>query len=266
MRIIFAADDPLVRNGTYDQEGYTPRERRALARTPSARTVEDQRLGTESTPISEADASASASNHHERNTTMRLFDDDRVGCYLDHIDHRVEKTKDGKEVKMVDLTLRVQPFTPELAVSLDPDVRALLFSMSDATPKPKLKAAHFKLTVPRQQVAISLLPELDEQIVLCDCEVSDVRARTEKGVDGFGLVFYLAYGPASPRELEYVCEWLTQQRFLTFQPQQPALDFAGKDPTEDGVEPARQVPRRGRPRRPVVEAGAELRPGVHAEH
>jgi hypothetical protein len=196
---------------------------------------------------------------------MRLFDDDSVGCYLDHIDHRVEKTKDGKEVKLVVLTLRVQPFTPELAVSLDPDVRALLFSMSDATPKPKLKEARFNLTVPRQQLAIALLPELAEQLVLCDCEIGRVRARKERGVDGFGLVFYVSYGPASPRELEYVCDWLTQQRFVTFQPQQPALDFAGKDPDEDGVEPARQVPRRGRPRKPV-QAGDELRPGVHAEH
>ena len=31
-RIIFAADDPLVLNGTYDREGYTPKERRALER------------------------------------------------------------------------------------------------------------------------------------------------------------------------------------------------------------------------------------------
>jgi hypothetical protein len=30
--IIFAADDPLVLNGTYDREGYTPKERRALER------------------------------------------------------------------------------------------------------------------------------------------------------------------------------------------------------------------------------------------
>ncbi len=191
---------------------------------------------------------------------MRLFDDDGIGCYCDDIGHRLEKTKDGKEIKVVDLTLRVQPFTPELAISLDPDVRALLFSMSDATPKPKLKAVHFKLPVPRQQIAIALLPELAEQLVLSDCEVTRVRARTEKGVDGFGLVFHLSYGPASPRELEYVCEWLTQQRFVTFQPQQPALDFAAKEP-DDETKPPR---RRGRPR--TMAAGDELRPGVHAEH
>jgi hypothetical protein len=192
---------------------------------------------------------------------MRLFDDDHVGCYLDDIGHRVDKV-DGTEVKMVDLTLRVQPFTPVCAGSLDPDVRALLFSLGDATPKPKLKEVKFKLTVPRQQLAIRVLPELDEGLVLCDCEVTDVRARTEKGVDGFALVFYVSYGPASPRELEYVCEWLTQQRFVTFQPQQPALDFAAQEPAEDAAPaPPR---RRGRTRR--VQAGDELRPGVHAEH
>jgi hypothetical protein len=43
---------------------------------------------------------------------MRLFDgDERIGCYLDGVNLRLEKTKD-QELKVVDLTLRVQPFTP----------------------------------------------------------------------------------------------------------------------------------------------------------
>ena len=150
---------------------------------------------------------------------MRLFDDDKVGCYLDAIDHRVERTSDS-ETKMIDLTLRVQPFTPELAVSFDPDVRALLFSMSDATPKPKIKALHLALTVPRQMLAIYALPDAENGLVLTECEVTGCRARTEKGVDGFALVFYVSYGPAGPDELEYVCAWLTEQRFVTFHPQQ----------------------------------------------
>lgn len=262
-RIIFAADHPLVMSGTYDREGFTPRERRAQARAQrgcSHKFIDSThclKCGWQPPP--------------RKKETMRFFDDDKVGCYLDDIGHRVEKTKDGKEHKVVDLTLRVQPFTPELAVSLDPDVRALLFSMSDATPKPKLKACHFALQIPRQRLTIGTLPETADQIVFDDCEVGDVRARTEKGVDGFGLVFYVAYGPASPRDLEYVCDWLTQQRFVTFQPQQPALDFAGK-PAGDGDAPA--PPRRpGRPRREQptpesepIRAGDELREGVVAEH
>ena len=161
---------------------------------------------------------------------MRLFDDDRIGCYLDHIDHRVEKTKGGDEVKMVDLTLRVQPFTPELAASFDPDVRALLFSMTDGEPKPKIKALHVALTIPRQLLQVYLLPETDvSALALLEVEISDPRVRTEKGVDGFALVFYASFGPVSADELEYVCEWLTQQRFVTFSQAQPALDFADLD-------------------------------------
>jgi hypothetical protein len=70
------------------------------------------------------------------------------------------------------------------------------------------------------------------------------------------LVFKVAYGPASPRDLEYVCDWLTQQRFVTFQPEQPALDFAAKDLDDEAPEPARRVPRRN----------ARTVAGVHVEH
>jgi hypothetical protein len=242
--IIFNADHPRVLDGTYDREGYTPKERRAQARKLSAFV--------------------------KRKTTMRFFDDDKVGCYLDDIGHRVEKTKDGGEVAMVDLTLRVQPLTPELAVSLDPDVRALLFSLTDGTPKPKIKQLNFNLTVPRQALTVYPLPDLDESIGalhFADVEITAVRARTEKGVDGYGLVFYASFGPVSASELEYVCAWHTQQRFVTFQPQMPALNFDGDEhaATEAEREPARRVPRRN-PRTAPVEAGDELRPGVHAQH
>lgn len=197
---IFAPTHPLVLNGTYDEEGYTPKERARERRHRQAL--------------------------HER-TAMRLFDEDGVGCYLDAIGHRVVKATNGiAEHKVVDLTLRVQPFTPELAVALDPDVRALLFSMTDATPKPKIRKLDFALTVPRQQLAIAAMPDLPERILFADCAVGRVRARTDKAADGFALVFTVSYGPASSRDLEYVTDWLMQQRFVTFQPQQPALDFA----------------------------------------
>jgi hypothetical protein len=111
-------------------------------------------------------------------------------------------------------------------------------------------------------LTVRLLPETDGQIVFADCEIGDVRARTEKGVDGFGLVFYAAYGPASPRDLEYICDWHTQQRFITFEPQAPALDFSARQDAADDAPP----PRRGRRGHPVIQAGDELREGVVAEH
>jgi hypothetical protein len=202
---------------------------------------------------------------------MRFFDTDHIGCYLDDIGHRVEKTKDGKEIRMVDLTLRVQPLTVELAQSCDPDVRSLLFSLSDALPKGKIKAIHFALPVPRQAVAVRLVPEVDDAAILIpDVEISDVRARVEKGVDGYALVFYASFGPVSARDLEYLCTWHTQQRFATFQPQEPALNFEGA-PAADTDTPAAPPRRGGGPRRVATPAtgemtGETLREGVQAEH
>jgi hypothetical protein len=179
---------------------------------------------------------------------MRLFDDDKVGCYLDDIGHRVEKTKDGKENRMIDLTLRVQPLTAELAGSLDADVRALLFTMNEAIPKSKIRAIHFNLSVPRQALTVQVVPESDEGALhILDVEISDIRARTEKGVDGYALVFYASFGPVGTNELDFVTRWHTQQRFVTFQPQEPALNFAGD---ADAATPA------GGPRRVARQAAS----------
>lgn len=158
---------------------------------------------------------------------MRFFDRDDVGCYLDHIGVRTE-TVEGKEIKYVDLTLRVQPFTVELSAAVDPDVRAALFNLGDATPKKKLKTVAFNLTVPRQSLAIRLTPEQTiGGLFIPDVEITDPRARTEKGVDGFGFVFYASFGPVGRDELEYLVAWHTHQRFITFAPQDPVFDFGG---------------------------------------
>ena len=188
---------------------------------------------------------------------MRFFDDDHIGCYLDDIGHRVEKTKDGKELRMVDLTLRVQPLTADLAGALDGDVRALLFNLGDALPKGKIKAIHFALTVARQALTVRLVPEVDDAALLIpDVEITDVRARVEKGVDGYALVFYASFGPVGAKDLEYVCTWHTQQRFVTFHPQEPALNFEGA--SEGDTTSPRRGPRRVK--------GTEAPEPAHAAH
>jgi hypothetical protein len=184
---------------------------------------------------------------------MRFFDDDKIGCYLDEIGHRVEKTKDGKEIAMVDLTLRVQPFTAALAQACDDDVRALLFTMSEGIPKSKLKAIHFNLACPRQDLAVFLVPESEDGAILIpDVEITGPRARTEKGVDGFGFVFYASFGPVGRDELAYLVGWHTQQRFITFAPHEPVLNFKG---VEDGAAPA--------PPRPSNRRNANAAADVH---
>lgn len=190
---------------------------------------------------------------------MRFSDDDKTGCYCDAVTHRVEKTKDGREIAMCDLSLRIQPLTPEMAVAIDPKVRAALFALTDATERPEVKSLTFNLPVTRQKLLVYLLPEADmAQIALSDVEISSLRARTEKGVSGFGFCFDASFGPVGKEELEYVVAWLTQQRFVTFQPQEPALDFAGasEPDVERDTNVARMTPRR-HPKTAPVEAAAE---------
>jgi hypothetical protein len=158
---------------------------------------------------------------------MRFFDEEHVGCYLDAIGHRVEKTKDG-ETKLVDLTLRVQPFTPQLAIALDPDIRALIFTMGSGDPKPKIKKCEFALVVPQQRLVVRPIPDLDTgALSLFAVQVTKPRVRTEKDVDGFAFICRVTVAALGSRELEFVQAWYTEQRFVTFEPEQPALDFAG---------------------------------------
>lgn len=208
---------------------------------------------------------------------MRFFDEDRIGCYLDAVNLRLEKSKDGEQ-KVIDLTLRTQPFTPELAGALHPDVRALLFTMNSATPKPLLKAVALNLgAITKQHIDCHLLPTgIEGGFTLLDAEISDLRVRTEKGIDGYALIFYATVGPVGRDELEYVTAWYTQQRFLTFRESQSVLQFDNK--AEGDTEAAK--PRRGRkaaqPSAPAEDdapagdgdemAGEHVRPGVHAEH
>ena len=200
-------------------------------------------------------------------TSMRFFDTDRVGAYLDAVTLRLEKTKDT-EHKVIDLTLRVQPFGSELAASLHPDVRALLFTGdADGAPKPLLKAVELRLTdVPHQHIECALLAEDSVGIfTLRDAEISDPRVRTEKGVDGYALIFYATIGPVGRDELEYVVNWYTGQRFLTFSEAQVPLNFDGEGADESAAPPPPTRRRRRAAGEPEMD-GETLRPGIAAEH
>lgn len=192
-------------------------------------------------------------------TTMRFFDVDMVGAYLDAVTLRLEKTKDSEQ-KVIDLTLRVQPFNADLAMALHPDVRALLFTGdSDGAPKPLLKAVELRMTdIPSQHIDCALLPEGDGVSVfrLRDAELSDPRVRTEKGVDGYALIFHATIGPVGRDELEYVVNWYTQARWLTFSEAQIPMDFEDAD----------DAPPPPKTRKPRATGEPALRPGVAAEH
>jgi hypothetical protein len=161
----------------------------------------------------------------------RLFDTGKVALTCDAITHTTEKRMDG-EVKVIALTLRVQPFDAALASSLHPDVRATLFK-AGKDPYPHLARVNFELGVPRQALDIFATPETAKATRRLDqVKIAGVYARTEKGVQGYGCVFKAVFGPVSDKELGFCEEWRNTMKFVTFEEAEPSAEFDEPDDDE----------------------------------
>ena len=162
---------------------------------------------------------------------MRLFDSDDVPCYLDHIAHRVAPEKNEEtETKIVDLTLRVELFTPDLATAVHPDVRALLFTKA-GQPKPMIKALEFTMPVPRQRLTVRPIQHEDlGACCLTDVAIAKTRVRTEKNLADFAFLCRASLEVMEPNDLAWICAWLAEVRFVTFDPAHPEFDFEADVP------------------------------------
>lgn len=164
---------------------------------------------------------------------MRLFDVGKVGLTCDAVVHSTEKRKDG-EVKIIVLTLRVQPFDVKLAAALHPDVRATLFKLSHPDPQPHLARVNFALGVPRQALDIFATPETARATMRLDhAKITGVYARTEKGMTGYACVFKASFGPVSDKELGFVEAWRNGMKFVSFDEAEPSADFEAEESDDD---------------------------------
>lgn len=163
----------------------------------------------------------------------KLFDVGKVGLTCDAVVHSTEKRKDG-EVKVIVLTLRVQPFDSKLAAALHPDVRTTLFKLSHPDPQPHLSRVNFQLGVPRQSLDIYATPETAKATMRLDhVKVTGIYARTEKGVTGYACVLKAAFGPVSDKELGFVEAWRNGMKFVSFEEAEVSADFDDEAPDED---------------------------------
>lgn len=154
---------------------------------------------------------------------MKLFEVGKVGMFLDKWSPGVE-TRRGDEVKIVTLVLRVQPFTATLAAALEQKVRGTLFNLNSGEPQPHLKRVEFALGIPRQQLHIFASPDTKKASILFDqAKVFYTLARTEKDLNGFAFVVKTSFGPVGKLDLEYLQDWLLNQRFVTFEQAEPGL-------------------------------------------
>lgn len=164
----------------------------------------------------------------------------KLGLFCDTFNPATEKRRDD-EVKVVRLTLRVQPLTPEVAAAIDPIVRRTLYKLEHPDPTPWMHEVTFTLDVPRQLLKVYASRDSGRAAIAFDqVHIGRLRARLEKAVEGWALVFKATFGPCSAAELAYVQEWYGTQRFVAFSLAEAELAFG--EPTDDGDEDEAPAP------------------------
>jgi len=185
---------------------------------------------------------------------IKFCDGLKLGLFCDTFNPATEKRRED-EVKVVRVSLRVQPLTAELAASIDPIVRRTLFRQQHPDPTPYMHEVTFALDVPRQLLRIYASPDSARAAIAFDqVHIGKLRTRREKDVNGWALVFKVTFGPCSAAELAYVQDWYGTQRFVEFTPAEASLDFAEGD-EDNGADDPDEEPA------PAPRDGAELKPG-----
>ena len=180
---------------------------------------------------------------------QNFFDGLKVGVWLDGVTPGQEKRKSG-ETKIVTLSCRVAPFTPELATASDDrpqakhQIKPLLYTLNEAEPKNIVDRIGFKLGMPRQRVLLFASSDtVVESLALQDVRISGVSVRGSKDGGGYVLTFRASFGPVGRHELEYLHDWYLGQRFARFDEAAPSLEFdadATDEQPSDADEKARE--------------------------
>lgn len=191
---------------------------------------------------------------------MRLFSVSKIPVYCESISHRIERRKSG-DVKVVDLALKIEPFTPQLASALDLDeyafIKRELFRGNDASVNIDLKNAEFRTPTDRQLLTCYATPDSPKaSIALDQVKVTKIRVRGQKDGSGWVLYVHVSFGPLGKTELEYVNAFYSEQRFISWDQAEPSLEFetdgAGdEDEPSDADEKARE---------PMFDTDADGRP------
>lgn len=145
------------------------------------------------------------------------FDTEHVPCYLDDLGHRVMKDKSGEEIKVVDLTFRIEPMTPILAAELDDAIKGTLFRRNDAEINPHLKSVVFSFQPKPQEIVFRPDPMIAKaSLELGEAKLTQFRARKPKDGNHWVFLFRATTAHLTGADLLYLQEALYKQHFLTF--------------------------------------------------
>ena len=171
--------------------------------------------------------------------SQRLFEVGKVGCFVDSYGPGVEKRR-GETVSTITVKLRVQPFDAKLATALDAgvgedcNIRATVFSLNTADPKPNFTRHDFKLALARQNLSIFASPDTeDARVMLLQAKISGTYVRTQKDVSALALVMKATFGPVGRDELELIHSLHRSQAFITFEESEPLFELEEDDEGEE---------------------------------
>jgi hypothetical protein len=170
---------------------------------------------------------------------MRFCSVDSIGIVCDTFTPTTEMRRD-EEVRVLVLTLRIEPLTLEIAAGIEPLIRRLLFRQG-GEPVPHLRDVIFAFDVPRQLLKLRLTPEGRSTMAFDQVKIGRLRAKQDKAGVRWSLIFKATFGPVDRNQLEYAQAWFGVQRFVTFVPAEADLfehepPAADDEPELDGAE------------------------------
>lgn len=177
-----------------------------------------------------------------------MFETHNVPCYIESMGHKTIKI--GKEkYKGTQLSLRVDPLTPELAAELE-SVKGICFRRNDAEVNPNIDAVSFTHKPKAQVIELRPDPSVAKHSVrIEEAKISKIRVRKPSDGSQWVLVFKATFAEISGNDLMYLKEALFEQRFFTFANVQGGL-------FEDAEAEARRESKDAKPVRPAAAASA----------
>lgn len=170
---------------------------------------------------------------------QRLFSVPKVGLVLESYGPGTEKRRD-EVCKIIRAAFRIEPFDAKLATAVDDGlndnsgVKAALFKLTNAEPKPHIERLNFGLSCPRQNMEIFASPDTDtSRLVLLQAKIGGVYAKAQKDGAGFSFHFNASFGPVDRDTLEFLQHWYQSMQFVSFEASEPDLAFSDEEIEDD---------------------------------
>lgn len=150
-----------------------------------------------------------------------MFDTQLIPCYVERMGHKTIKIGKDK-YKGTELVLRIDPFTPELAVELEA-VKGICFRRNDGEVNPHIDAVSFTVKPKPQTVEIHGAPEIQASVKIHEAKLSKVRVRKPSDGSQWVMVFRVTFAEIGGNDLLYLKDALFEQRFFSFNDAQGGL-------------------------------------------